>query len=390
MFSQEETSHFDFWDSVQAGEEHYSSTVEAKVKEQIKLGDITYEVEIIYDSAEKQIYSLLYRNNHLVSSQYVYIVSSEKDFGLNYQLQQILKREKENLTASWKLREVINQQGTAQEHNSLGLFFLDKGLDHEAAEQFENALKKSPPLSDTYKNLSLVYLRKGVPHKALELLEAGVKLNPTFADLRNALGWVYLECQKRKEALEQFTMALELNKNYAEVFLNLTLWYLQESANHPENSQALTQAVKYLKKALSLDSEFTLPQEQISEWEEISKLYLILKNRVAQRDTSHIKSVCELFFSRFSYDRENVSQASWQYFLMELNEKIEDGYDFPDLRNYLGMGYWYYSFFFLEKSHNILKSDKFGKKLKNLASLNLEVVDTLNKQLEKLQPRWER
>ena len=61
------------------------------------MGENTYEVEIVYDSAEKQIYSLLYRNNHLVSSQYVYIVSSEKDFGLNYQLQQILKREKENL-----------------------------------------------------------------------------------------------------------------------------------------------------------------------------------------------------------------------------------------------------------------------------------------------------
>ncbi len=390
MIDQEETSSFDFWDTVQTGEEHFSSHAEAKVKEKVKLGDNVYDLEIVYDSSEKQIYSLLYRNHHLVSSQYVPILSSEKDFGLNYQLQQNLKREEENLIASWNLREQINRPGTAAEHNSLGLFFLDKGLDLEAAEQFENALKKSPPLSDTYKNLSSVYLRKGIPHKALELLEAGVRLNPGFADLRNSLGWVYLECQKRKEALEQFNMALELNRNYAEVFLNLTLWYLQESANHPDNSQALTQAIKYLKKALTLDPDFILPKDKITDWEKVSKLYLILKNRVAQRDTSHIKATCELYLLRFSYDQAHLTQKSWQYFLMELREKIESGYDFPDLRNYLGLGYWYYTFFFLEKSRNILQSDKFGKKLRNLALLNLEVIESLRKQLEKIQNRWER
>ncbi len=390
MTSQEPSSFFEFWDSVQTGEEHLFSSAEAKVHEKVKLGENVYDLEIVYDSFEKQIYSLLYRNHHLVSSQYVPILNSEKDFGLNYQLQQNLKREEENLIASWSLREQINCSGSAAEHNSLGLYFLDKGLDQEAAEQFEFALKKSPPLSDTYKNLSSVYLRKGMPYKALELLEAGVRLNPGFADLRNSLGWVYLECQKRKEALEQFTMALELNRNYAEVFLNLTLWYLQESANHPDNSQALAQAIKYLKKALALDPEFVLPKGKITEWEEVSKLYLILKNRVAQKDTSHIKATCELYLLRFFYDQANLSFKSWQYFLMELREKIESGYDFPDLRNYLGLGYWYYSLFYLEKARGILRSDKFGKKLKNVAELNLEIIESLSKQLEKIQTRWER
>lgn len=390
MTNQEPTSSFQFWDSVQTGEEHLFSGAEAKVKEKVKLGENVYDLEIVYDSFEKQIYSLLYRNHHLVSSQYVPILNSEKDFGLNYQLQQNLTREEENLIASWSLREQINRSGSASEHNSLGLYFLDKGLDNEAAEQFELALKKSPPLSDTYKNLSSVYLRKGIPHKALELLEAGVRLNPGFADLRNSLGWVYLECQKRKEALEQFNMALELNRNYAEVFLNLTLWYLQESANHPDNSQPLAQAIKYLKKALALDPEFVFPKDKISEWEEVSKLYLILKNRVAQKDTSHIKAICELYWLRFFYDQAHLSFQSWQYFLMELREKIESGYDFPDLRNYLGLGYWYYSFFYLEKARAILRSDKFGKKLRNLAVLNLGIIESLKKQLEKIQTRWER
>jgi tetratricopeptide (TPR) repeat protein len=266
----------------------------------------------------------------------------------------------------------------------VGLYFYVRNLWPEAEEFFLQAIKRRTDYSEAYKNLSQVYLKMGRSQKAVELLESAVRLNPTFADLHNALAWVYLESGRTAQARANLEQALKLNPNYGEAHLNLSLYYLQSVIHSAADfhTPAPAQAIQALSQAARQDSGLADKAQSINSWDDASRLYLILKDRHNRRDTTNLRAVCELMYARFLKDRENLKEKALESLITWLEERIERGYDYPDLRNYLGAFYAYKACLSLISARQMLQNDlssSAAKALqKSLAEMEKSFLQTCN------------
>jgi|GEM_PF-4898413 len=325
-------------------------------KTKIDWKEKNYSLEADYDWEEKSVCICLFRNESLILYQPVELNPGEMNMSLAEQVRAALQREGDSLQAAFRLAHLVSKDGRFL--NGLGLFFYSRNLWPEAEELLSGAIQARTDYSEAYQNLSRVYLKMGLPEKSVELLEQAVRLNPHFADLQNALGWVYLECARHQDARRHLKSALELNPNYQEAHLNLCLSFLQvgEHSTIDHNVPAPPEGVESLKRAASQDPTLSHKIQKISSWEDVSRQYLILKDKQSRRDTTNLRAECELVYARFMKDRKNLPPEVLGSFVTRLEDKIKRGYNYADLRNYLGTFYLFWATYLAEQAQNHLRN----------------------------------
>ncbi len=318
-----------------------ASAPSIKQKASLKWKGHFYVLESNYDSEEQQVCLGIARDEALLFYQPTELIAADLKKSLEEQVKLVLERELDNLQSAFRLTSWIEKEPRLL--NGVGLYFYIRNLWPEAEELFLLALKRRSDFSEAYKNLSQVYLKMGRPQKGVELLENAVRLNPAFADLHNALAWVYLESGRAAQAKVHLEQALKINPDYQEAHLNLALYYLQSIMHSAADFQtpAPAEATQALLQAARQDSGLADKVRKIASWDDASRLYLILKDRHNRRDTTNLLALCELLYARFLKDTENLSDNILGFHTSWLEEKVERGFDYPDLRNYLGVFYAY-------------------------------------------------
>ena len=349
----------------------------------------SYLLEADYDWEEKSVCTCLFRNDSLILYQPAEFNPGELNLPLGEQVQTALHRERESLQAAFRLTQLVSEDWRLL--NGLGLFFYSQNLWPEAEEFLLGAIQRRSDYSEAYQNLSQVYLKMGLPGKSVELLEQAVKLNPGFADLHNALGWVYLECDRHQDARKQLESALQLNPNYQEAHLNTCLSFLQtaEHSQADHNLPAPPEAVKSLKRAASQDSTLSQKVQKISSWEDVSRQYLILKDKQSRRDTTNLRADCELVYARLTKDRKNLPEVVLSSFITRLEDKINRGYNYADLRNYLGTFYLFWATYWAERAQNHLQNQAGAAKQKANTKQALNNLQRIGKSLVEVSSKLE-
>lgn len=356
-------------------------------KETFDWDGVSYRLECDYDWDEKRIYVALHRNGALACNVLPELNDQIRSGPLGQQVQAALKSESSNLQAAFRLTRLVGNDPSYL--NGLGLYLYTKNLWQEAQPLLEAAIRHGPDFSEAYSNLSNVFLKMGKPDQSLRLLEKAVQLNPGFADLHNALGWVYLECGRQVDARRHLEIATRLNPEYLEAYLNLCLSHLQSSANEDPHHAlpAQSPALEVLTKIANKDAQLRQNLRQVSSWEEVSRQYLILKDRQARRDTTNSRAHCQLVYMRFMRDRDNLPQEVLVSAIAWLQTKLETGDDYADLRNYLAIFYTFLSSYAAEKAENdFQESSKLGYQGKHLKR-GRKTAKRLRAVIAEVQPR---
>jgi len=256
----------------------------------------------------------------------------------------------------------------------------------EAKEQFIEATSKAPDLSLAYNSLGLVYLRLGEKDEATKSFEKALKYDPLYADYLNNYGYAFIEKKMYAQAARQFEKALELNPRYEDVYLNLGFCYLMKSTGDGEifSDQNQILALNYFKKAykVSLRKDKRMGQaiQNAKNWEDLSRLYMLLKSRLEEEESFSIKSLCNYFSLRFKYDSDTLDEKELGDYLIVLNKKIKEGKDYPDLRTGLATACLFYSRFFIPLARGRLLKEKEERK----SIPNLRTAEKLDENLDYL------
>ena len=134
-------------------------------------------------------------------------------------------------------------------------------------------------------------------------------------------------------------------------------------------------AFNYFKKAykvgLKRDPRIGKAIQKARDWEDLSRLYMLLKSNLEEEDSFTLKSLCDYFSLRFKYDADALSERELSDYLFLLNQKIGDGGNYPDLRAGLASAYLFYSRFLLR-----LARERFLREKDESVSLpNLSIVE---------------
>jgi tetratricopeptide (TPR) repeat protein len=351
--------------------------------------DNIYYIQTEYEPEEILAQIKIFKNGKLTSSKNLKLSREELKRGLRKRLETFHRVECALFDSAFKVFKKLEglKDGTA--HHSLGEVFLGMELLDEAKEQFLKATSKAPDLSLAHNSLGLVYLRLGEKDEALKSFEKALKSNPLYADYLNNYGCAFMEKKMYDMAIQQFEKALELNPRYEDVYLNLGFCYLIRSTGKGEifSDQNQILALNYFKKAYKVsirrDKRIGRVIQKAHSWEDLSRLYMLLKSELQEEDSFSIKSLCDYFNLRFKHDLDTLDEEELSDYLILLNRKIEEGKNYPDLRAGLATAYLFYSRFFLR-----LAQERFLKeKEENKSIPNLRIVENLEEKLDDVL-RW--
>lgn len=377
---------FDFIEEYKTGTEEYPDATHKK-NFNLEAGGNVYNLEINYDLHEKKTRILLYRNQVLLSHQEVDLSFLPDDLPLEQKIDIIFEWESKNLNALMFLDKKMDVLGNALDYNRMGAIFLDKGFLNEAKTYFQLALKKDPNLVEAYRNLSTVYLKLGMTNKTIEFLQQALRGRKKFADLQNYLGWAYLQTKNYPEAHKSFEKAIQINPEYQDAHLNLALCYLEEAGTQTgaQYEKSLSRAIVLLKKGGQFAKKENLVPETIADWETATRVYLVLKDQRAKRDSFHIQSVCDLYNLRFRFDFPNLDKKSLEYYIKWLTNVIKAGRDYPDLRNHLGIAYLFYARLFGERGFvSLVRYQRLSKSPSSSLRLTSQLKEKMEESLKNI------
>jgi len=102
-----------------------------------------------------------------------------------------------------------------------GLALAERGLDDDAAQSYQEAIRLDAGFVEAMVNLARIRLRQGQPERAREWLDRALRAAPSYPPVHAVRG---LEARARgelREALRAFTRARALDPENAEVLANL-------------------------------------------------------------------------------------------------------------------------------------------------------------------------
>lgn len=348
--------------------------------------DNIYLIQTEYDQEEKFARIRIFKNGKLTSSKNIKFSQEEINKELRKRLKTFHRIECSLFDSVFKVCKKLENLRDGIAHHSLGEVFLGMDLLEEAREQFHKAITKSPDFSLAYNSLGLAYLKSGEKDEALKNFERALKSNPLYADYLNNYGCAFLEKKMYDKAIQQFEKALELNPRYEDVHLNLGFCYLIRSTGKGEifSDQNQILALNYFKKAFKVsprkDPRIGRAIQKANSWEDLSRLYMLLKSNLEEEETFTIKSMCNYFNLRFKYDQDSLDEEELSDYLILLNRKISEGRDYPDLRAGLATAYLFYSRFFIR-----LARERFLKEKDETKSVsNLRITERLEESLDHL------
>jgi Tfp pilus assembly protein PilF len=341
--------------------------------------DTIYRIQTEYDPEEKISQIRIFKNGRLTSCKSIGLSKEETRKGLTKKLETYHRVECSLFDSVFKMYKKMEGLKDGSAHHGLGVVFLGMELLDEAREQFLKAISRAPNFSQAHNSLGLVYLRLGEKDEAIKSFEKALKVNPLYADYLNNYGYAFMEKKMYSQAIQQFEKALELNPRYEDVYLNLGFCHLIRSTGKMEvfSDQNQILALNYFKKAFKVslrkDPRIGKALQRASNWEDLSRLYMLLKSNLEEKDSFTIKSLCDYFNLRFKYDLDAVDEKELNDYLFLLNEKIKEGKNYPDLRVGLSTAYLFYSRFFLR-----LAKERFLEEKEEAISIpNLGIVERL-------------
>jgi len=345
-------------------------------------GNQTFQVETEFEPLERCGVVRLFKNNKLISSQNICLSSEEIKENLEEKLHRYHRAEVFLLDSVFEMQKRIAELDEGVAHFNLGMVFLGLDLLDEAEEQFNSAISKSPRFSQSHNLLGLVLLKKGKAAKALNSFRNALKIDPLFADFLHNYGCAFLEKRMYKEAVSQLEKAVALNPRYQEAFLNLGFAYLEQTEIDQDifTSQYLILALNYFKKAYKYspkkDKVISTMFQRATTWEDLSRIYIVLKDLLLYRDSFRIKSICEYFSLRFKYEQKSLDKKEVEDYLLLVGKNLVEGKNYPDLRNSLASAYLYYARYFarlskksfdrIKDENNLKISEEIGENLKLL------------------------
>jgi len=346
----------------EARSESMVSDLERGVDEKVHLEekkffrDNIYRIRTEYDPEEKTAEIRIFKNGKLTSSKNINLCEEEGKEEIRRKLEIYHRVECSLFDSVFKMYKKMESLKDGAAHYSLGVVFLGMELSDEAEEQFLKAISKAPDLSLAYNSLGLVYLRLGKKDEAIKSFEKALKANPLYADYLNNYGFAFMEKRMYSRAIEQFEKALQINPRYEDVYLNLGFCYLMGSKEGEEifSDSNKILALNYFKKAYKAsprkDPRIGRAIQKARDWEDLSRVYMILKSNLQQEDSFTIKSLCDYFSLRFKCDPDALGEKELNDYLFVLNEKIGQGKNYPDLRASLATAYIFYSRFLLRSA----------------------------------------
>jgi len=367
-----------------------------KHKEKIGYRGNTYAVETEYDSLLNRVSVRLFKNRRLVSSRSIRIrenrlekisdrVEIEK---LKEKIAYCHREEYALLLSLFELSQKLKLSGDGASHYGLGLVFLGRELLEEAKEEFLTALVKTPNYSLVYNHLGIVCLKLGMIDEGIKNFQTALKINPEFADYHHNLGNAFLEKKSYPEAEKEFQEALRLNPRYEEVYLNLGFSCLERGREDADISTEtiLQKALDNFRKAYQYGFKKDLRMEELLQkaftWEDLSRIYMLLKNLLTEESSLDIKSLSEYFRLRFRYDPKAVEKKEVEDYLLQLYQEIVEGKNYPDLRYDLALAYIFYSRYFLKLAQKQFQNFIHLAKRENPGEINLKITQELEKKVE--------
>lgn len=367
-----------------------------KHKEKIGYRGNTYAVETEYDLLLERVSVRLFKNRRLVSSRSIKIRSAQPEKTpdqteierIKEQIAYYHREEYALLLSLFELSQKLKVSGDGPSHHSLGLIFLGRELLEEAKEEFLSALVKTPNYSLVYNHLGIVYLKLGMVDESIKSLQSALKINSDFADYHHNLGNAFLEKKNYLEAEKEFKEALRLNPRYQEVYLNLGYSCLEWGREDRDISTdtVLKEALDNFKRAYQYGFKKDLRMEELLEraftWEDLSRVYMILRNLLTEGSSLDIKSLCEYFRLRFKYDPKAMEKKEVEDYLLQLSSEIVEGKNYPDLRYSLALSYIFYSRYFLKLAEKRFQSYFQLEKDKSSEKDNFKITEELEKKVE--------
>ncbi len=366
-----------------------------KHKEKIGYRNNTYAVETEYDSLLSRVSVRLFKNMRLVSSRSIKIREAEfEELSESVRIEKLKEKvayyhreEYALLLSLFELSQKLRNSEDGLSHHSLGLVFLGRELLEEAKEEFTAARAKFPNYSQVYNHLGIVCLKSGKIEEGIKNFQTALRINPEFADYHHNLGNAYLEKRNYQEAEKEFREALRINPRYQEVHLNLGYSYLERSREDSDTGiePILQEALDNFKNAYRYGYKKDIRMEELLEkaftWEDLSRIYMLLKNLLTEESSLDIKSLCEYFRLRFKYDPRAVEKKEVEDYLIQLYQEIVEGKNYPDLRYDLALAYIFYSRYFLKLAKRQFQNVVQLSKDKNPGESNLKITQGLEKKI---------
>lgn len=367
-----------------------------KHKEKIGYRGNSYAVETEYDVLLNRVSVRLFKNRRLVSSRSIRIKEAPVEKAsdrteiekIKEKIAYYHREEYALLLSLFELSQKLKLSGDGPSHHSLGMVFLGRELLEEAKEEFLIALIKTPNYSPVYNHLGIVYLKLGMIEESIKTFQTALKINPEFADYHHNLGTAFLEKKSYLEAEKEFQEALKLNPRYQEVYLNLGFSCLERGKVNGDISTEtiLKEALDNFKKAYQYGFKKDLRMEELLQkaftWEDLSRIYMLLKSLLTEGSSWEIKSLCDYFRLRFKYDPKAVEKKEVEDYLLQLSREIVEGKNYPDLRYSLAISYTFYSRYFLKLAEKQFQNFMQLSREKDRGVTNLTVSQELGKKVE--------
>jgi tetratricopeptide (TPR) repeat protein len=367
-----------------------------KHKEKIGYRGNSYAVETEYDVLLNRVSVRLFKNRRLVSSRSIRIKEAPVEKAsdrteiekIKEKIAYYHREEYALLLSLFELSQKLKLSGDGPSHHNLGLVFLGRELLEEAKEEFLIALIKTPNYSPVYNHLGIVYLKLGMIEESIKTFQTALKINPEFADYHHNLGTAFLEKKSYLEAEKEFQEALKLNPRYQEVCLNLGFSCLERGKVNGDISTEtiLKEALDNFKKAYQYGFKKDLRMEELLQkaftWEDLSRIYMLLKSLLTEGSSWEIKSLCDYFRLRFKYDPKAVEKKEVEDYLLQLSREIVEGKNYPDLRYSLAISYTFYSRYFLKLAEKQFQNFMQLSREKDRGVTNLTVSQELGKKVE--------
>jgi len=109
----------------------------------------------------------------------------------------------------------------AENLNSQGAIYMERGQLQTAADLFGQALQANPQYPTAHHNLGMAYYLQGDLEQAIEQFQMAIDLDSSYASPHYALGRIYDDQNQTEAALNEFQRAVELDPAMSEAYSEL-------------------------------------------------------------------------------------------------------------------------------------------------------------------------
>jgi eukaryotic-like serine/threonine-protein kinase len=149
---------------------------------------------------------------------------------------------------TWE-KAVALQPNSAENHNQLALFEMNRGDYAKAAAEFRQSLALAPENVNIMSNLGVALLYAGSLDESRKVLQDSIRLAPSYASYTN-LGNLDLKQARYADAAADYEKALEINKSDYRVWSNLAVAYSRTPGQKERAKDGFLQAAKLCREAL--------------------------------------------------------------------------------------------------------------------------------------------